>query len=278
MKNSIKRLLSVFLPSVILAASPLGSQATVVFYDDFNSYVNGNLAGLTANAVGQGTWAQTGGSAVTPVQVNNGTVVLGTSGQDVYAPLTSPISITDGSTFYIGATVDLTAAQTTGDYFLHWTPTVGNSSIFPERLFVKSSGAGFVFGYDGSSGGTVNYSPTVLNFGTSYRVVLAYTGVNGTLNDTFALYVNPTDTSVEGNNTAYLTSGYVGTGAESTTVAGINLRQGSGSSAPSVILDNLTVATLFSDAAPAAPVPEPSSVAIIVMGGFAGLVALRRKR
>ena len=271
MKNSVKRLLSVFLPSVILAASPLGSQATVVFYDDFNSYNNGNL-------VGQGTWAQTGTIATSPVQVSGGTVVLGTSGQDVYAPLTSPISITDGSTFYIGATVDLTAAQATGDYFLHWTPTVGNSTIFPERLFAKSSGAGFVFGYDASSGGTVNYSPTVLSLNTSYRIVLAYTGVNGALNDTFALYVNPTDTLVEGNNTAYLTSGYVGTGAESTTVAAINLRQGSASSAPSVILDNLTVATLFSDAAPVAPVPEPSTIAFFVMGGFAGLVALRRKR
>jgi hypothetical protein len=278
MKNSVKCLLSVFLPSLFLAASPLGSQATVVFYDDFNSYVNGNLAGTAQDALGQGTWRQTSTSAATPVQVNNGTVVLGTSGQDVYAPLTSPISITDGSTFYIGATVDLTAAQATGDYFLHWTPIVGSSTIFPERLFAKSSGAGFVFGYDGSSGGTVNYSSTVLSLNTSYRVVLAYTGVNGALNDTFALYVNPTDTSVEGNNTAYLTSGYVGTGAESTTVAGINLRQGTAANAPSVILDNLTVATLFSDAASAAPVPEPSSVAIIVMGGFAGLVALRRKR
>jgi hypothetical protein len=274
MKNSIKCLLSVLLPGVILTSFPLGSQATVYFYDDFNSYANGNLAGTTQNGVGQGTWAQTSTSATTPVQVNNGTVVLGTSGQDAYAPLTSPISITDGSTFYIGATVDLTAAQATGDYFLHFTPTVGNSSIFPERLYAKSSGAGFVFGYDGASGGTVNYSSTVLNLNTSYRIVLAYTGVNGTLNDTFALYVDPTDTSVEGNNSAYLTSGYVGTGAESTTVAAINLRQGSATSAPSVILDNLAVATLFSDAA---PVPEPSSVAFFVMGGFAGLVALRRK-
>jgi hypothetical protein len=259
-----------FLAVGLLFSSPR-TFATIVFLDNFNFYINANL-------VGQGTWAQTGTSAATPVQVNNGTVVLGTSGQDVYAPLTSPISITDGSTFYIGATVDLTAAQATGDYFLHWTPTVGNSTIFPERLFVKSSGAGFVFGYDGASGGTVNYSSTVLSLSTSYRIVLAYTGVNGTLNDTFALYVNPTDTSVEGNNSAYLTSGYVGTGAESTTVAGINLRQGSAGSAPSVILDNLTVATLFSDAAPVAPVPEPSTIAFFVMGGFAGLVALRRKR
>jgi hypothetical protein len=247
--------------------------ASISFSDNFDSYINGNLAGLTTNALGQGTWRQTGGSSANPVQVNNGTVVLGTSGQDVYAPLTSPISITDGSTFYIGATVDITAAQSSGDYFLHWTPSVGNTTIFPERLFVKASAGGFVFGYDGSSGGTVNYSSTVLSLGTSYRIVLAYTGVAGTLNDTFALYVNPTDSSVEGNNSAYLTSGYVGSGAEATTVAAINLRQGTGSSAPSVILDNLVVATLFSEAA---PVPEPST---LLLGGLglAGLLVVRRK-
>ncbi|MGA2240871.1 MAG: PEP-CTERM sorting domain-containing protein [Verrucomicrobiota bacterium] len=263
----------VFLAVALFFSSPRAF-ATISFSDNFNSYVNGNLAGLSQDALGQGTWRQTGTVATSPIQVNNGTVVLFT-GQDAYAPLTSTISITSGSTFYIGATVDLTAAQATGDYFLHWTPTVGNSTIFPERLFAKSSGAGFVFGYDGASGGTVNYSSTMLSFNTSYRIVLAYTGVNGALNDTFALYVNPTDTSVEGNNTAYLTSGYVGTGAESTTVAGINLRQGGASSAPSVILDNLTVATLFSDAA---PVPEPSALALGLVGGLAGLVALRRKR
>ncbi len=270
MKKIVCCLCSVSLTSVFLAASPPGAQASVAFFDDFNSYNNGNL-------VGQGSWGQTSTSAATPVQVNYGAVVLGTSGQDVYAPLTSPIPITDGSTFYIGATVDLTAAQSGGDYFLHFTPSVGNASIFPERLFAKSSGTGFVFGYDGSSGGTVNYSPTVLSFNTSYRIVLAYTGVNGPLNDTFALYVNPTDTLVEANNIAYLTSGYVGTAAETNFVAGVNLRQGSASAAPSVVLDNLTVATLFSDAAPAAPVPEPSMLALGLVGGFACLVALRRK-
>lgn len=271
MKNCVKCLLPSILPGLLLVVITPGAKADVTFYDDFNGYANANL-------VGQGTWAQTGTSTATPVQVSGGTVVLGTSGQDVYAPLTSAISITDGSTFYIGATVDLTAAQSTGDYFLHFTPTVGNSSIFNERLFAKSSGAGFVFGYDGSNGGTVNYSPTVLNLNQSYRIVLAYAGVNGALNDTFALYVDPSDTLVEGNNTAYMTSGYIGTGAESTTVAGINLRQGTASSAPSVILDNLTVGTLFSDAAPAAPVPEPASLALGLLGGFAWLVALRRKR
>jgi len=248
-------------------------RATVNFSDNFDSYANGNLAGTTQDAVGQGTWRQTSTSAATPVQVNNGTVVLGTSGQDVYSALNTPISITSGSTFYIGATLDLTAAQATGDYFLHFSNPAGTTTVFEERLFAKSSGAGFVFGYDGSSGGTVNYSSTVLNLNTSYRVVLAYTEVSGAVNDTFALYVNPTDTSVEGNNTPYMTSGYVGTGAESATVAAINLRQGAAANAPSVIVDDLSVGTTFAEIA---PVPEPGTMALLGMG--IAVFALMRRR
>jgi hypothetical protein len=271
MKNCVRLLSFVVLPG-LLFVSPLASQASVSFFDDFNGYGNGNL-------IGQGTWAQTGTSIATPVQVNNGTVVLGTSGQDAYSALTTPLSYTDGSSFFIGATVIITAAQATGDYFMHWSTPAGTTSVFQERFFAKSATGGFVFGYDGSSGGTVNYSSSVLSLNTSYRIVLAYTAVAGTLNDTFALYVNPTDLSVEGNNTAYMTSGYVGTGAEASpqTVSAINFRQGTAANAPSVILDNLTVATLFSEAAPASPVPEPSTLALGLFGGFLGLVALRRK-
>lgn len=251
---------------VAFAASVMAVQASINFSDSFNTYANGNLAGTSANAVGQGTWAQTGTVNTTPVQVSGGTVVLG-SGQDIYAPLTSPISLTAGSTFYIGATVTLTTASVTGDYFLHFTPVVGESSIFPERFYAKSAVGGFVFGYNGSSG-AANYSSSVLSLNTSYRLVLAYTSVAGAINDTFALYVDPTDTSVEINNTPFFTSGYIGTGAEVITVAGINLRQGSAANAPSVILDNLSVGTTFGEIA---PVPEPSVGAIL--GGF-GLLGL----
>ena len=114
----------------------------------------------------------------------------------------------------------------------------------------------------------MNYSGTVLSFNTPYRLVLAYTGVAGTINDTFGLYVNPTDTSVELNNTPFFSSVYVGTGAESVTVAGINLRQGSAANAPSVIIDDLSVGTTFGEIA---PVPEPSIGSLL--GGF-GLLGL----
>lgn len=244
------------------------------FFDDFNSYEDGNLAGVTQDAVGQGPWRQTGTVATAPIQVNNGKVLLGTSGQDVYAPLNSPISLTEGATFYIGLTLDVTSAQATGDYFIHFTPTAGNTSIFNERLFVRSAGDGFAFGYNGSSGGSVNYSSTELSFDTPYRLVLAYTVVSGALNDTFALYVNPADEAVESNNTPYMTSGYQGTGAESSTVAAINLRQGTAANAPALSVDNLVVSTTFAEAA---PIPEPSALALLALGGLVCFGALRRK-
>lgn len=249
------------------------AHATINFSDDFNSYTNGNLAGTSQDAVGQGTWKQTSTSATSPVQINNGAVTLGTSGQDIYSPLTTPISLTDGTSFYIGLDVSVTSAQAGGDYFLHWSTPAGTTGTFIERLYIKSSGSGFVFGYDGSSGGTVNYSSSVLNFNTDYRLVLSYTAVAGTVNDTFALYLNPTD-GVEGDNTAYMTSGYVGTGAEANTVSAINFRQGSAGSAPALTADNLVVATTFGEAA---AVPEPAVASLCGLAALGFYLRFRKK-
>jgi PEP-CTERM motif-containing protein len=270
----MKKLILFTASTVALSHSAL---ASVAFSDDFNSYANGNLAGTTTDATGQGTWKETGATATNPIQVNNGAVSIGTSGQDIYSALTTPITMTDGSSFYIGVTVNVSAAQATGDYFLHWSTPAGTTSTFQERLFAKSSGAGFVFGYATTAGGTTAYGSSVLNFGTSYQLVLAYNDVTGTLNDTFSLYLNPTDTTTEANNTAYLTSGYVGTGAEQTTVSAINFRQGTAANAPTLTADNLVVGTTFSDAA-VFPVPEPSAVALSILGGLAGFVVWKRRK
>jgi hypothetical protein len=270
----MKKLILFTASTVALSHSAL---ATVNFSDDFNSYVNGNLAGTTMDATGQGTWKQTGATATNPIQINNGAVAIGTSGQDIYSALTTPITLTDGNSFYIGLTANVSAAQATGDYFLHWSTPAGTTSTFQERLFVKSSGSGFVLGYATTAGGTTAYGTTVLNFNTSYQLVLAYNDVAGPLNDTFSLYLNPTDTSVEANNTAYLTSGYVGTGAEQTTISAINFRQGTAANAPTLTADNLVVGTTFADAA-VFPVPEPSTVVLGVLGGMAGLVIWKRRK
>ena len=122
---------------LLLAASSL--QATVLFSDDFNSYVTGNLAGATQNAVGQGTWAQTSAASTNPIQVNSGTGKVGplaVSGQDIYSPLPGgTYTLADGTSFYMGVDITVSSvANTSGDYFLHWSTSVGNTGIFPDRL------------------------------------------------------------------------------------------------------------------------------------------------
>jgi hypothetical protein len=252
---------------LLLLIASLRIEAAPNFIDNF-SYSNGNL-------VGQGSWVQTGTSATTPIQVASGRAVIGTSGQDVNAPLTANISLTSGNSFYYGATINLTAAQSAGDYFLHFTPSSGETSLFFGRVFAKSSGSGFLVGYletSGGAGAVVNYGTTELSFNTDYRIAVAYNVVGGTLNDTAALYVNPTDSNV-GGNTPYLSDSWGSTSAEPSVVGAINLRQGGAANSASVKLDDLIVSTSFADVA---AVPEPST---FILGGLGllSLFALRRR-
>ena len=165
----------------------------------------------------------------------------------------------------------------TGDYFLHFDPNVGDTSLFFDRLFVKSTAGGFLLGWEGTAGGgaTVAYGTTVLNLNTTYDVVLAYNYFAATTTSaTAALYVNPADPTV-GNNTPYQTFTWSGTTADTNTIGEINLRQGTSGSASALTLDNLIVSESFADVV---PTPEPSSVALAVVGGAACFFAWRRKR
>jgi len=275
----MKKLLSCF--SGLLLATVV-AHATPLFSDNFNSYTAGNLAGTTANGIGQGTWAQDNTSAAAPIQVTatggvGGTpgVSLAATGQDVYAPLTAgTITLNTGDTLFMGIDIAVASvANTSGDYFMHWANTVGNTGTFIDRLYVKASGTGYVLGWAGSSGANV-YGTTVLSFGTAFNhVVTAYTVVSGAANDTGAIYVNPTD-PIMANNTAYLSSAWTA-GAEATgeTVAQVDLRQGA--NGPVMTVDNLTASLAFGDVI---EVPEPGCLSLL--GGF-GLLAwhlIRRRK
>ena len=125
----------------------------------------------------------------------------------------------------------------------------------------------------------VLYGSTVLNLSTDYRVVLACHAVAGTQNDTASIYLNPfTDPSVELNNTAYASFAWNGgtVSAENHTVAAINLRQGGSTAAPTLTVDNLNVSQSFGEVTTFTPVPEPSSVALLLVG-TAGLLIRRRR-
>jgi trimeric autotransporter adhesin len=251
-----------------VAAFSFAAKAEVYFSDNFNSYSAGDL-------VGQGGWTLTGTSVVNPIQASNGGASLTTTGQDLYSPLSSILTPADGTTFYIGLTLNVSAAQATGDYFLHFTPALGETSALYGRLFVKSSGTGYQLGYleTSGTGSATTYGTTDLTFGSSYRVVLAYNRVAGTLNDTANLYVNPSNTAVEGANTPYLTDTWTTATAEPAAIAALNLRQGTAANAPTLALDNLVAASTFAEVA---VVPEPATAGLVALG--AGALLIRRRR
>lgn len=248
---------------LLLAAT---SNATTLFSDSF-TYPNGNL-------VGQGPWLQNGASAVNPIQASGGEATMLPTGQDINAALSSPFSLVDGTTFYIGSTINISAASAAGDYFLHWSPAT-SSTVFVSRLHARSSGGGFQLGYlETASGGSLTWGSTVLNLNQDYRVVVAYNVLAGALNDTANVYVNPTDYAVEANNTPYLTdTAWSSTLAETATLGAVNFRQGGSTTGATLSVDDLYVATTLAEME---VVPEPTSLGLVMLG--AGAVLIRRRK
>lgn len=252
--------------SVVLAAF---AQAQSTFTETF-SYPNGALTG-------QGGWVRNGSTSTNPLTVTNGAVALATSGEDV----STAIGFTASSnTLYAGFDLTLSGAQATGDYFAAFN-TASNQTNFTGRFFAKSSGAGYVLGYQlGATGATPTYSSTVLNFSTNYRIVVRYDFVAGAANDQGTFYVSPTQATELLNSAATSTITWGGSTAENASLAAFTLRQGTASSAPTISsFDNLIVSTSFSSAANISAVPEPSTYAALAGAlALAGVIAHRRRK
>jgi len=251
-------------------ARPAG--AAVLYSTGFSSptYSDGPLnnpsPATDTTTPGQDGWLNTnagGATTLNPISVSNsatnGIVSMATAGQDVRHPLSG--AVTSGSV-YMDADINVSAAQATGDYFLHLGD--GGTSNFYARTYIKSSGTGYVMALGTSSGTAVTYGTTVLPFGQTQHVLVRYDFVAGAANDTGALFINPT-TADGSSDTPYVAATNIGTDA--TNIAGVYLRQGAaGSSATLSSVDNIMVT---------GNVPEPASLGL---AGAAGLLLVRRRR
>jgi PEP-CTERM motif len=273
MLNSSKKLLTaaiVAAAAIAGAASQSQAAITVLGSANFNAptYSDGVLnAGTDTTTAGQDGWLNTSGGGTNNITVSNsatnGSVALTTSGQDVRRFFDGGATVTSGSIFF-EADITVSAAQATGDYFMHLGD--GTTTVFNARTYIKSSGSGFVMAL-GTGAGTPTYGSTVLSFGTTYHVLGRYDLVTGLANDTGALYIDPT--SVDGSSdTPYVAATTVG--IDATTFAAMYLRQGTAGSAATLTLDNFEAFT-----EPAAT-PEPASLGVLALGGMA-LLARRRK-
>jgi hypothetical protein len=194
------------------------------------------------------------------MQISSNAVAIGTSGQDEYAALSSAVPNALGNFVTTSMDINVTSAGATGDYFSHVSDPVGTTSFFYQRLFARSSGAGYQLGLLDTSGGTTTWGTTVLNFGDQNHVDVTWTFVPGSNNDTFAVLVN---------SLPYLVHAWTSATAEPAQVSAVNLRQGSAANAAALSLDNLQVNATI--------VPEPTCLALIAIGMVAGFIRRRSR-
>lgn len=215
-----------------------------VFNEDFNYTAT---QALTAN-----NWTQIGTTATNPISVTNSgltytgftnsgvgnAAALTTSGQDIYRDLQTGISSGD---VYLSFMLNVSAAQTNGDYFMAMLPS-GSTSSFFSRFFVKSSSTGYVLGISKWTDAAI-YGTTTLNFNTTYFVVIKYSfSATTTTDDQVSVYV--LSSGIPSSEPA---STYVGpttsTATDQANFSRLALRQGSATNAATLVIDGIRVST-----------------------------------
>ena len=205
-------------------------------------------------------WNITGTSTVNPVTVASpglsyvgypssgigNAALLTTTGQDVNKQYTD--SVTSGSV-YASFMVNVTSAQTPGDYFLHLGVNPTNTFDFFARTFVRLAANGnLTFGISKSSttSNPAAYSDSIYTTGTTYLLVVKYALNDGLANDTINLFINPAISGTEPAPNLTVAT----TQTDAVSLGTVNLRQGSSSNAANVIVDGIRVSTFWSDIVP----------------------------
>lgn len=229
-----------------------------VLTEDFN-YTTGTL--LTANG-----WTATSGTGTNNLTVNatgltySGSpssgvgfgVNMTTSGQDVAKTFTA---INSGS-IYNSFFLNVSAAQATGDYMEGLMTGTTGSPAFALRVYIRSSGAGFVIGCS-KGGAAATYDATVRSFGTVYLVVAKYTYNTGnTTDDVVSLWIEPGLGGAEGVPT--ITNGVGSADAAAAGITGTFIRQGTAGSASTQEIDGIRTGVTWAEVTPSSSLPSLS--------------------
>lgn len=252
-----------------------GSASAALFFADGFDYANGELTvnDGTGDDVSGGLWAPHSGETFDDnIDVIDGQAELLNSGSEDANRLAGAM-MTFGDTWYYAAlvTVNDTRANSAdpinNDYFIHFKDAAFG---FRGRTYVSDPNAAdpnkFTFGLSATSGGQVAQWADDLEFGTEYLVVTSYSFDTGESN----LWVNPTDMS-----STKITD--VNGGGAGTEINSLGIRQDFIGGTPNnqILLDAVSLASTF-DEAVAGVIPEPSTVALSVLG-LCGLIGFHRR-
>ncbi len=176
--------------------------------------------------------------------------LLKTSGEDVGKKITGN-QIRSGNV-YASYLVNVTSAQATGDYFFAMLDSALSGLNYRARTFIKSSGTGYRIGITKSGGvAAAAFNATDLTFGTTYQVVLKYSIIPGTGNDSVKLFIDPVLGAAEPTPTASAVTTESDITISSTVgIGGVALRQGTSTNAASLTVDGIMVGQTWSSVTP----------------------------
>jgi hypothetical protein len=245
----------------IAAFAVSAASAAPIFTEDFGYALGSGLNGQGGWAAhsGAGTNAQTvntaGGLSYAGYPSSGVGNLLGpiaTSGEDNNHTFTGASS----GSVYAAVMLNVASAQAAGDYLFHLFDGAITGNNFYGRVFVKSSGAGYVLGlqFKSNTGATCTfYSSAVKSFNTTHLVVLKYTFNAGATNDQAALFIDPVTNCTEPvadvtiNNTSTPCTGAT-VDVDATNLDGVAIRQGSAANAASAQIDGIRVANNWQEA------------------------------
>ncbi|WP_445749089.1 T9SS type A sorting domain-containing protein [Polaribacter sp.] len=223
---------------------------TLPFYEGFD-YTVGNSLGLeqkwTNVNTGDDIIVSTGSLSYTGLTNMGNSISFDGSGIDTFSPITS---ISEGTIYYsfllnVGSMVGVT--DTNGGYlagFAESTTTLG-ATLWTKRV----DDTNFNLGIEVRTANATNttFIDTSFQTGQTYFVVIGYTfNTDTTSDDIVSLWVNPVLNSTQ--PTATVTDTHAATDLAS--ISTFFLRQDSASETPSVQIDELRIATSWSDVVP----------------------------
>lgn len=158
------------------------------------------------------------------------------SGQDINRSITG---LTDASIF-VSFLVRVDDATTGSDeYFLHLS-----SGTHAGKVHTRKTGGMIAFGLSKSSDAAV-FTDAVYSLGTVYLMVVQYSHVSGSANDTARLFI--TESGIPAMESAPILGPITSSGSEPSEINAIALRQGL-SSVPDITVDAIRVSTSWNDA------------------------------
>ena len=246
---------SLGLPLILLMAIVQPVSAQILMLDNFDYPAGDSLI--------KHNWIQQQSTATFPIMVNNGgltypgyvgsgignATALGVEGQDVFRGF---VKQTQPGTLYLTCLAKVTAATTSGDFFISFkeSPTSTTNVNYRGRVWVKAdAGNNIAFGVTKGAVTTPmvpNYTGFTYSLNTTYLLVMKFTIVAGTVpNDSAQLFINPVIGNPEPAPSVICPDVMSGSDLG---LGSVLLRQGTNGTSPSVVVDGIRVSKSWQSA------------------------------